>query len=211
MEASHNRRLRTLSQHIIAAHRVTTPRDSSTKAARAGTLEEDEEELRRAEAEYQQQGWTCVRGLLGTSVTGRVHSVLSAWADHTIDSWVDQGLLDDPRSHLPFATRLLECWGAAGEPQYSRSPRRDLASADMYEVLSNPQLADLARRLMGTEEVLSHSIFNARPKLPAQPWTDTPWHQVRLRAACLHVGVTCVRPVLDLCGGVWGAGCAILP
>ena len=178
--SSRNRRVRTLAQHAIASREAhVTPASTSTTKAGSGILEVAEHELRRAEAEYQHQGWTCVRGLLGTSVTDRIHRVLSAWADHTIDSWVDQGLLDDPRSHLPFATRLLECWGAAGEPQYSRSPRRDLVSPDMYEVLTNPQLADLARRLMGTEAILSHGIFNARPKLPAQPWTDTPWHQVR--------------------------------
>ncbi len=145
---------------------------------------------------YQQHGWTCVRGLLGRSVTDRARSILSSWADRTINSWVDEGLLDDARSHLPFGTRLLECWNASGEPQYSRSPRRDLASPDMYELLSDPVLADLARRLMGTEKILSHSIFNARPKLPAQPWTDTPWHQVRIHVVCLtgYVGFMTMMP-----------------
>ena len=47
----------------------------------------------------------------------------------------------------------------------------------MFEILADATLAALSRQLMGCAEVLSHSIFNARPKLPQQSWTDTPWHQ----------------------------------
>jgi hypothetical protein len=176
-----SRRRTILAQHVIA-QRSSRPAAAVAAAGATGgtrTQEEAEAELHRAEVEYREQGWTCVRGLLDTAVTGRVRGILAAWAEREIDSWIEQGLLADPRRDLPFGVRLLECWKAAGEPAYSRSPRRDLASPEMYELLSEPVLANLARRLMGTPDILSHSIFNARPKLPAQPWTDTPWHQVR--------------------------------
>jgi hypothetical protein len=103
--------------------------------------------------------------------------VLAAWADATVDSWVAEGRLTDARRDLPFATRLAALWEVAGRPRYSRSPRRDLVSAHMYALHTHPALLDVAEALCRSADVLSHSIFNGRPKLPAQSWTDTPWHQ----------------------------------
>ena len=47
----------------------------------------------------------------------------------------------------------------------------------MYEFVTHPSLLDVASDLLGTEEVSVHGIFNARPKLPDQSWSTTPWHQ----------------------------------
>jgi ectoine hydroxylase-related dioxygenase (phytanoyl-CoA dioxygenase family) len=47
----------------------------------------------------------------------------------------------------------------------------------MYRILVHPVLLDLAEDLLQTPEISIHGIFNARPKLPDQTWTDTPWHQ----------------------------------
>jgi len=58
-----------------------------------------------------------------------------------------------------------------------RSPRRDLVGPDMYALLVEPSLLDLAEDLLGTDELSVHGIFNVRPKLPDQRRTDTPWHQ----------------------------------
>ena len=126
---------------------------------------------------YRTHGWVVCRGVLPATLTDTVRGVLGAWCDRTIDSWVDEGLLEDAAPELDMRNRLRECWQRAGEPQYSRSPRRDLVSPQMFEILADATLAALSRQLMGCAEVLSHSIFNARPKLPQQSWTDTPWHQ----------------------------------
>ena len=55
-----------------------------------------------------------------------------------------------------------------------RSPRRDLVGPDMYALLVEPSLLDLAEDLLGTDELSVHDILNVRPKLPDQRWTDTP-------------------------------------
>jgi ectoine hydroxylase-related dioxygenase (phytanoyl-CoA dioxygenase family) len=47
----------------------------------------------------------------------------------------------------------------------------------MYDFYRHPALVDLAEDLLGTSEIVAHSTFNARPKLPDQKWTTTPWHQ----------------------------------
>ena len=47
----------------------------------------------------------------------------------------------------------------------------------MYDLLVESSLLDLVADLLGSDEISVHGIFNARPKLPDQRWTDTPWHQ----------------------------------
>ena len=104
-------------------------------------------------------------------------SVLGRWAEETIAQWLEAGLIADPRRDLDFQHRLVRVWHEAGTPQYIRSPRRDLVSPEMYRILMHPALLDVAEDLLGTPEVSVHGIFNARPKLPDQVWTRTPWHQ----------------------------------
>ena len=135
---------------------------------------------------YRTHGFTVVKNAASPALVERVRRVLDSWAQRTIDDWVRQGLLStvEESADLPFERRLLVCWEKAGRPSYSRSPRRDLVSEDMYDVLTDPALMCLARQLMahgdggleGDGELMSHSVFNARPKLPDQVWTDTPWH-----------------------------------
>jgi len=103
--------------------------------------------------------------------------VLGRWADETIAQWLEEGLIADPRRDLDLQHRLVQVWHDAGRPKYSRSPRRDLVSPEMYRILVHPALLDVAEGLLGTPEVSVHGIFNARPKLPDQAWTRTPWHQ----------------------------------
>jgi phytanoyl-CoA hydroxylase len=104
-------------------------------------------------------------------------SIISTWVDDLVDGWAQKGLITDIRTDLDFEHRLVELWNAAGQPRYARSPRRDLVGEEMYAFLRHPKLLDLAAELLGTNELSVHGIFNARPKLPDQKWTDTPWHQ----------------------------------
>lgn len=106
---------------------------------------------------------------------GRV--INSRWVDQLVNEWYEQGLITDKRNDLDFYHRLVVLWNAAGKPRYSRSPRRDIVSPDMYAFLCHPKLLDLAADLLGTNELSVHGIFNSRPKLPDQHWTNTPWHQ----------------------------------
>ncbi|MCQ6559485.1 phytanoyl-CoA dioxygenase family protein [Paenibacillus mendelii] len=104
-------------------------------------------------------------------------TIISRWVDELINKWVEKGLIHDTLPDLDFQHRLVKLWNAAGRPKYERSPRRDLVGPDMYSFLAHPRLLDLAADLLGTDELSVHGIFNSRPKLPDQKWTDTPWHQ----------------------------------
>lgn len=126
---------------------------------------------------YDREGYVLARGAVGPEVLQLARRVLERWVNDLIVSWVEQGLLKEPLSEVDFEHRLVQAWEAAGRPRYSRSPRRDLVGVEMFQFLTHPDLLDLAEDLLGTGEILSHGIFNGRPKAPDQKWTDTPWHQ----------------------------------
>lgn len=128
-------------------------------------------------AAYEQDGYLLVRDAVREATLRLAQLVLDRWVTEMAEEWRAQGLLHDLKADLPFDRRLLVLWHDAGKPRYSRSPRRDLVSDEMFDVLAAPELVDIAQDLLGSPRVMVHSIFNARPKLPDQQWTDTPWHQ----------------------------------
>ncbi|MBZ0295602.1 MAG: phytanoyl-CoA dioxygenase family protein [Anaerolineae bacterium] len=126
---------------------------------------------------YHEQGYLLAKGVVPKEALDLAQTVLERWVDETIQSWVDSGLLDDPMREVDFGHRLAQVWEAAGHPHYIRSPRRDLISPELFDFIRHPAILNVAQDLLGTPEILAHGIFNARPKLPDQKWTDTPWHQ----------------------------------
>ena len=126
---------------------------------------------------YRREGYLHLRGVVPAGLLNLTQTVLGRWADETIALWLEEGRIADPRPDLDFRHRLVQVWHEAGRPKYVRSPRRDLVSPEMYRILVHPAFLDVAAALLGTPEVSVHGIFNARPKLPDQVWTRTPWHQ----------------------------------
>ncbi len=134
--------------------------------------------LQQAEIEfYHTHHYLHAKGVVPQEVLDLGRRINTMWVDQLVDEWYEHGLITDKRTDLDFHHRLVELWNAAGKPRYSRSPRRDIVSADMYAFLRHPKLLNLAADLIGTDELSVHGIFNSRPKLPDQKWTDTPWHQ----------------------------------
>ena len=126
---------------------------------------------------YHGEGYLLARNAVPLDALQLAHTILETWMNQTIQTWIDAGLIHDAGAEIDFAHRLAHMWNAAGRPNYIRSPRRDLVSAEMFQFLAHPALVDVAEDLLGTPEVSVHGVFNARPKLPDQRWTDTPWHQ----------------------------------
>lgn len=123
---------------------------------------------------YDAKGYLHAPTVISADLLDLMTTVLSRWADDTINAWLTAELIDDPRTDLDLQHRLAHLWEAAGRPQYIRSPRRDLVSREMFNILVHPALLALAQDLLGTTEISVHGIFNARPKLPDQIWTQTP-------------------------------------
>lgn len=141
-------------------------------------------------ARYKDEGYLHLRGVVPQDALDLAHAILKRWEDETVQRWVDEGLLTDLLSGLDFDHRLVQAWEKAGRPGYVRSPRRDLVSRETFDFLYHPAFVDIAEALLGTPEISVHGVFNARPKLPDQVWTRTPWHQDAQYyedAAVLHV------------------------
>ncbi|MEM7539048.1 MAG: phytanoyl-CoA dioxygenase family protein [Chloroflexota bacterium] len=126
---------------------------------------------------YNEHGYLHARGIIPADLLAVIQTVLARWVDQTIAGWIDKGLLTDPLTELDFHHRLVRAWHEAERPTYIRSPRRDLVSPEMYNILVHPTLLSLASDLLATPDISVHGVFNARPKLPDQLWTRTPWHQ----------------------------------
>ena len=126
---------------------------------------------------YETNGFLHAPGVIPPDLMDLMKTILSRWVDETIESWLAEGLIDNPQTDLDFQHRLLQVWEVAGRPKYIRSPRRDLVSREMFDLLVHPSLLALAQDLLATTEISVHGSFNARPKLPDQIWTQTPWHQ----------------------------------
>ncbi len=126
---------------------------------------------------YRKQGYLLLENAVSEKTLELSQLVLERWVAAMAARWQTEGRINDTLSDTPFSTRLLALWEAAGRPGYNRSPRRELVSPEMFDILKAPELVDIAQDLLGTTEVSAHGIFNARPKLPSQSWTDTPWHQ----------------------------------
>ncbi|RAP76516.1 phytanoyl-CoA dioxygenase family protein [Paenibacillus montanisoli] len=132
-----------------------------------------EEEL----AFYKRHHYVLLRNVVPKRALDLAEAIIGKWVNELVDAWYEQGLITDKKPQLDFQHRLVQLWDDAGRPKYGRSPRRDLVGENMFAFLKEPALLDIAQQLLGTEEVSVHGIFNARPKLPDQKWTDTPWHQ----------------------------------
>ena len=126
---------------------------------------------------YKEHHYVLVKGVIPEEVLRLARKILERWVDDLIVNWYNSGLLNTMCAEIEFEKRLMVAWNLAGNPPYIRSPRRDLISPYIYEYLKHHVFIDLAADLLGTQEVSVHGIFNARPKLPDQKWTDTPWHQ----------------------------------
>jgi hypothetical protein len=139
---------------------------------------------------YRRHGYLHLKGVIPQRILGLTKGIFVRWVDRLAERWRDDGLISELHEDLDFWHRLQVLWNDAGRPRYSRSPRKEVAEPDMHRVIGDAALVDIAEDLLGTAEVTAHGVFNARPKLPDQNWTNTPWHQdAQYRGISPHVHV----------------------
>lgn len=126
---------------------------------------------------YRTNEYLLVRNVLPAELLELSRKILSRWVDDHIAKWYKEGRLTDTLHQVDFKHRLVKAWNLAGRPRDYGSPSREIVSPYMYEFLKHNILLDLAADLLETQEVSVHGVFNARPKLPDQSWSTTPWHQ----------------------------------
>ncbi len=137
-------------------------------------------DLSAAHRHYHRHGWYLAKNVLPPDLLNCCQYVLEEWTEGMAQKWRAEGRLTDLREDLDFRNRFNQLWLDAGKPAYHRSPRKPLVDRcpeEMFTILSHPALVDLAELFLGTEELISHSTWNSRPKTPDAAFTDTPWHQ----------------------------------
>ncbi|MEM1212647.1 MAG: phytanoyl-CoA dioxygenase family protein [Planctomycetota bacterium] len=129
---------------------------------------------------YKDQGYVLLRGVLPTDLLETAQSLCEQWVDDEARAWRDRGLITDLKEDLPFDRRFYTLWQDAGEPHHHRSPRGELVKLDpktTFKMLSHPALLDAACALLETDELVTHGVWNMRPKCPGANFTNTPLHQ----------------------------------
>jgi len=129
---------------------------------------------------YQAHGYIHLKGVLPQSLLDDCQAVLEAWVETMAKRWHDEGKITDLKPDLGFDRRFNELWHDAGMPPHERSPRGPLVRLrprEMFDILQHPALLDAAAALLDTDELISHGIWNSRPKCPDARFTDTPMHQ----------------------------------
>lgn len=134
-----------------------------------------------ADAErYHAQGYVLLRGVLPADLLQTAQSLCEQWVDQQAHAWRDRGLIQDLKQDLPFDQRFYALWQDAGEPHHNRSPRHELVKLDpqtTFQMLNHPALLNAASVLLNTNELVSHGVWNMRPKCPGANFTNTPLHQ----------------------------------
>ena len=115
---------------------------------------------------YHRESYLHLRGVLPSDLLSLTEYVLSRWVDETVAQWLGEGRIVDRRQDLDFGRRLVQVWHDAGRPKYSRSPRRDLVSPEMYR------------------------NFPRNPPMPPQPARGRLADRHRVAAAPWHVPVS---------------------
>ncbi|MEM1107683.1 MAG: phytanoyl-CoA dioxygenase family protein [Planctomycetota bacterium] len=130
--------------------------------------------------QYHEQGYILLRGVLPEELLETCRGVCRRWVDDQAGAWLDKGLIQDLKEDLPFERRFNTLWEDAGKPVHERSPRGQLVELDprpVFEFLRHPVLLDAAGALLESDELVSHGIWNMRPKCPGANFTNTPMHQ----------------------------------
>ncbi len=137
-------------------------------------------DLAAARDEYHRNGFYLAKNVLPPDLLNCCQYVLEEWTESMARKWRAEGRLADSHRDLDFRERFYRLWQEAGKPKYHRSPRKPLVEIcpeEMFTILSHSALVDLAELFLGTDELISHSVWNSRPKTPDSSFTDTPWHQ----------------------------------
>ncbi|MEM0913227.1 MAG: phytanoyl-CoA dioxygenase family protein [Planctomycetota bacterium] len=130
--------------------------------------------------QFRSQGYVLLRGVLPAELLETAERLCQLWVDDQAKRWLDDGLITDLKEDLPFDRRFYTLWQDAGQPHHARSPRGELVRLDAqatFDMLGHPALLDAAGALLGTDEIVSHGVWNMRPKCPGANFTNTPMHQ----------------------------------
>jgi len=127
--------------------------------------------------EYKIKGFTKIKNVISKKILLDMQNLIQTWVNDYINLWLSDGSINNDYKQMDFNHRFLNAWLEAGQPFFRRQPNKYLICSEMYDILKNEKILNIASDLLGTDEISVHGIFNARPMLPNTSFTRAPWHQ----------------------------------
>lgn len=126
-------------------------------------------------AEFAEQGYFILRGLLEPECLAAVQRECEALVEELAQQLVAQGEIEQPFSEAPFDQRLLLLYRDLPD-QTPRIFRPELHLPGFFGLFAHPRLLEVAEEVLGPE-VRLYPNYSVRPKLPRDPRTEVLWHQ----------------------------------
>lgn len=124
---------------------------------------------------FKDQGYLVVEDVLPHRVIDNVARELSAEIDKRAKTLYERGELSDPYEAEGFETRLAKISAETDKLALSIW-NHVLHGPEIFHLITNENLVDLAARLVGPE-VIASSVYRLRPKIPNYGYGAVPWHQ----------------------------------
>ena len=127
---------------------------------------------------YNKHGYLVVKNFLDAEILKQSDRIFDRWIYELVNDWKAQGLaVDDELITQANKDNFLKIWHQLGQPEFRRRPNKYLINEDMYGLMMDSRFVDLAKRLLRSDEISMHGIFNARCQLPDDERSKTPIHQ----------------------------------
>lgn len=126
--------------------------------------------------EFEQQGFTILKGLLSDAVLNAVQGDLQRWVEAQAQALLADGVIDDIHVTDTFEHRLQRLFSGHME-RAPNSLRPELHWEGMFELFFCPAVLDAVERLLATAEIRLYPNYTVRPKFPEDPATEVLWHQ----------------------------------
>ena len=121
---------------------------------------------------FAEQGYLQVPGVLDEEDLTPLRSVIDAAVDRLATRLYDQGKIPDVYEAVPARQRLFKLLGPDAEWTWNK----EIFSAEVHELLTQPKLLDIIESLIGPE-ITVHGDYWLRFKMPAGEPSAFPWHQ----------------------------------
>jgi phytanoyl-CoA hydroxylase len=123
-------------------------------------------------------GYVVIKNVVSQNLLGEITSVFNLWLSKMLYDWKKEGV-NIPEEFISEVNiyNFLSIWEQLGKPNFRRRPNKYLINEQVYKIMTNEFLIGIAKLILGTSDISSHGIFNARCQFPNHQETKTPVHQ----------------------------------
>ena len=126
-------------------------------------------------AEFEAQGYTLLRGVIGEDCRRQVREECEALVEEVAGQLAGSVQLTQTFAEAPFEKRLMLLYRDLPD-QTPTTFRQQLHRRGFFGLFAHPALLEVAEEMLGPELRL-YPNYSVRPKLPRDPRTEVLWHQ----------------------------------